>query len=108
MSGIGSMAEAEARVLSSAALTRVFSHLHLRDPATRLDELLEPVDEERCVAAAAAVKGQVEALLKKFRGFALVPSTGGATDPAVPTGGTGEGDAGKGGAPLMGDGGVQG
>ena len=41
--GIGPMAEAEARVLSSAALTRVFSHLHLRDPSARLDELLEPV-----------------------------------------------------------------
>ena len=30
--GLGPMAEAEARVLSSAALTRVFSHLHLCDP----------------------------------------------------------------------------
>nr|XP_020197002.1 actin cytoskeleton-regulatory complex protein PAN1-like [Aegilops tauschii subsp. strangulata] len=58
VSGIGPMAEAEARVLSIAALTRVFSHLHLRDPTARLDELLEPVDEERCAAAAAAVKGQ--------------------------------------------------
>ena len=39
--GAGPMAEAEARVLSSAALTRVFSHLHLRDPNACLDELLE-------------------------------------------------------------------
>nr|XP_020186204.1 uncharacterized protein LOC109771917 [Aegilops tauschii subsp. strangulata] len=54
---IGPMAEAEARVLSSAALTCVFSHLHLRDPTTDLDELLEPVDGERCIAAAEAVKG---------------------------------------------------
>ena len=108
MSGAGPMAEAEARVLSSAALTRVFSHLYLHDPAACLDELLEPVDEERCVAAAAAVKGQVEALLKKFRGFALAPSTGGATDPAAQAGGTGEGDSDKGGAPLVGDSGVQG
>ena len=30
--GIGPMAEAEAHVLSSAALTRVFSHLYLHDP----------------------------------------------------------------------------
>ena len=30
--GLSPMAEAEARVLSSAPLTRVFSHLHLRDP----------------------------------------------------------------------------
>ena len=57
VSGIGPLAEAEARILSSAALTRVFSHLHLRDPATRLDELLERVDDEHCAAVAAAVKG---------------------------------------------------
>ena len=44
--GIDPMVEAEARVLSSAALTRVFSHLHLHDPAARLDELLEPVADE--------------------------------------------------------------
>ena len=60
VSGIGPMAEEEARVLSSAALTRVFSHLRLRDPAARLDELLVPVEDEHCEGAAAAVKGQVE------------------------------------------------
>ena len=43
MEGIGPMAEAEARVLSSAALTRVFSHLYPRAPDACLDELLEPV-----------------------------------------------------------------
>ena len=32
VSGIGPMAEGEARVLSSAVLTHVFSHLHLRNP----------------------------------------------------------------------------
>ena len=57
VSGIDPMAEQEARVLSSAALTRVFSHLHLRDPTTCLDELLEPVADEHYTAAAAAVKG---------------------------------------------------
>lgn len=46
VSGIGPMAEEEARVLSSVALMRVFSHLHLRDPAAHLDELLDPVDDE--------------------------------------------------------------
>ena len=106
MEGIGPMAEAEARVLSSAALTRVFSHLYLRDPNARLDELLEHVADEHCAAATAAVKGQVEALLKKFRGFVLAPSTGDATDPAA--GSAGEDDATKGGAPSAGDGGVQG
>ena len=48
--------------------------------------------------SAAAVKGQVEALLKKFRGFALAPLADGA----------GEVDATKEEAPLVGDGGVQG
>ena len=70
MSGIGPMAEEEAHVLSSAALTRVFSHLHLHDPTTRLDEPLEPVDDEHCATTAVAMKNQVEALLKKFRTFA--------------------------------------
>ena len=75
--GIGPMVEVEARVFSSAALTHVFNHLHLRDPAARPDELLEPMDEERCAAAAAAMKGQVEALLEKFDTFAPTPSIGG-------------------------------
>ena len=57
MSGIGPLAEREARILSSAALTRVFSHLHLCNPAAHLDELLEPVDNEHYAAAAAAGKG---------------------------------------------------
>nr|XP_020181021.1 uncharacterized protein CG45076-like [Aegilops tauschii subsp. strangulata] len=69
------------------------SHLHLRDPAARLDKPLEPVDDEHCAAAAAVMKGQVEALLKKFRAFAPAPSTGDATNPAAPAGGTCEGDA---------------
>ena len=98
VSGIGPMAEEEARVLSSVALTRVFSHLHLRDPAARLDELLEPMDDKRYAAAAAAVKGQVEALMQKFR----------ASGPAPLTGGTGEGDTTQDGEPLAGVGGVQG
>ena len=98
MSGIGPMTEEETRVLSSAAQTRVFSHLHLRDPAARLDELLELVDEECCAAAAAAVKGQVDALLEKFDAFAPAPSTGDA----------GEGDATQEGAPLIGVCGVEG
>ena len=103
--GIGPMAEEEARVLFSAALTRVFSHLHLRDPATHLDEVLEPVDDEHCLAAATAMKGQVEALLKKLCAFAPAPSTGGATDPATPASGTSEGDAVEEEASLAGDGG---
>ena len=108
VSGIGPMAEEEARILSSAALTRVFSHLHLRDPTACLDELLEPMADEHYTATAAAMKGQVEALLKKFRAFTSAPSIGGATTPAAPAGGCDEGDVIKGGAPLAGVGGAQG
>ena len=74
--GLGPMAEAEPRVLSSAALTRVFSHLHLRDPNACLDELLEPVAEDQYEAAAPAVQDQVGALLQRFRGFVSAPLSG--------------------------------
>ena len=100
VSGIGPLAEEEARILSSAALTRVFNHLHIRDPTDHLDELLEPMDDERCTAAAKAVKGQVEASVKKFRTFDPTPSASGAVEPATPAGGTGEGNITVEGAPL--------
>ena len=106
VSGIDPLAEAEARVLSSAALTRVFSHLHLRDPAARLDELLEPVAEDQCEAATAAVQGHVKALLKKFRGFVSAPLSADAADPAA--GGAGECVASRDGGPSASDGGAQG
>ena len=104
--GLGPMAEVEARVLSLAALTRVFSHLHLRDPSACLDGLLEPVVEDQYEAAAAAMEGQVEALLKKFRGFVSAPLSGDAADPAA--GGEGENIVAHGEAPSAGDGDVQG
>ena len=50
----------------------------------------------------------MEALLKRFRAFDHVPSTGGASDPATPAGGAGEGDAAMGEASLAGDGSVRG
>ena len=61
--GVGPMVEGEAHALSTSAMMRVFSHLHLRDPSTDFGALLEPVDEEHCTAATEAVKDQVEALL---------------------------------------------
>ena len=91
MTGVGPMADAEARVLSSAALTRVFSHVYLHDPGANLDELLEPVDDELYVVAAEAVKGQVEALLAKFRAFATMPRAG-AADSVASGDGAGGGD----------------
>ena len=66
------------------------------------------MDDKRYAAAAEPVKGQVEALLKKFRAFDPTPMAGSAADPTAPGGGTGEGDATKEGAPLAGDGDVQG
>ena len=87
---ISPMAEEEARVLSSVALTRVFTHLHLHDPDANLDEMLEPVGGKCYTAAAEAVKGQVEALLGRFRAFAPAPVAGSASDPVAPSGGTGD------------------
>ena len=81
--GLGPTAEAEARVLSSAALTRVFTHIYLRDLNVDLDSLLEPVSGERAAAAAEAVKGRAEALLGRFRAFSTKPKQG-AADPAAP------------------------
>ena len=81
--GLGPTAEAEARVLSSAALTRVFTHIYLRYPSVDLDSLLEPVSGEGAAAAAEAVKGRAEALLGKFRAFSTKPEQG-AADPVAP------------------------
>ena len=81
--GLGPTAEAEVRVLSSVALTRVLTHIYLRDPGVDLDSLLEPVSGERAAAAAEAVKGHAKALLGKFRAFSTKPKQG-AADPAAP------------------------
>ena len=66
---------------------------------------LDPAADE---AAAAAVKGQAETLLKRLRAFAPALSTSGAIDPASPTGGACEGNAVGEESSLAGDGGVQG
>ena len=64
--GFVSLVEGEARLISSSALTCVFSHLYLRDASFDLATLLEPVDPDSCNAPADTVKGSVEALLVKF------------------------------------------
>ena len=76
--GLGPTAEVEARVLSSAALTRVFTHVSLRNPSVDLDSLLEPVSGELAAVAAEAVKGRAEALFAKFRAFSTKPKRGAA------------------------------
>ena len=81
--GLGPTAEAEARVLSYAALTRVLTHIYLREAGVDLDDLLEPVSGERAAAAAEAVKGRAEALLGKFRAFSTKPKQG-AANPTAP------------------------
>ena len=73
MTGIGPMPEAKAHVLSSAALTRILSHVYLRNPDANLDDLLEPLDVQCSAAAAEAVKGRAEALLAKFCSFNTTP-----------------------------------
>ncbi len=83
--GLGPTAEAEARVLSSAALTRVFTHIYLRDPNVDLDSLLDPVSGEHAAAAAEAMKGHAEALLGKFRAFSTRPKWS-AASPVAPQG----------------------
>ena len=83
--GLGPTAEAEARVLSSAALTRVLTHVYLRDPNVDLDSLLEPASGELATAAAEAVKGHAEALLGKFQAFSTKPERG-AAGPVAPRG----------------------
>ena len=83
--GLGPTAEAEARVLSSAALTWVFTHIYLRDPNVDLDSLLEPASGELAAATAEAVKGRPKALLAKFRAFSTKPKRG-AAGPATPQG----------------------
>ena len=51
------------------------------------------MEEERYAAAAAAVKGQVEALLKKFLAVEPAPPTGGAANPATNANDMADGDA---------------
>ena len=62
--------------------------------------------EDHYEAAAAAIQGQAEALLKKFCGFVSAPLSGDAADPAA--GDEGEDDVTHGGAPSAGDGDIQG
>ena len=90
--GIGPTAEAEACVLSSAALTRVLSHVYLRDPNADLDSLLEPVSGDLAAAAAEVVKGRAEALLGRFHAFSTLPGSD-AASPAASGGGAGQRDS---------------
>ncbi|KAE8801483.1 hypothetical protein D1007_22924 [Hordeum vulgare] len=72
----------ECRDLFFAAATRVFSHVHLRDPGFDLSSMIVSVPVEACDCDAEAVKGPVEALVRRFARVAapLSPRTVGVDD----------------------------
>ncbi|KAE8817007.1 hypothetical protein D1007_05200 [Hordeum vulgare] len=74
--------DSERRDLFFTAATRVFSHLRLCDPGFDLSFMIVPVPAEARDRAAEAVKGPVEALVKRFARVAppLSPGTAGADD----------------------------
>nr|XP_020165579.1 uncharacterized protein LOC109751084 [Aegilops tauschii subsp. strangulata] len=108
VNGVGRMVEGQARALSASAMTRVFSHLHLRDPSVDLGVLLEPVDEEHCIATAEAVNDRVETLLEKFLAIDPAPPAGGTADPTAAVDGTADGEVVDEGALLVGNDSAQG
>ena len=80
------MVEGECPALFTAAARRVYNHLHLMYPSLDFGALLEPVGPESRVAAAEAVKGQVEALVVKFCCIdpeALAAAAGGEGDSGI-------------------------
>ncbi|KAE8771014.1 hypothetical protein D1007_57165 [Hordeum vulgare] len=62
------------------AATHVFSHLHLREPGFDFGSVILPVHTEARHSAAEAVKGPVEALLKRFARVAAPSSPDAAED----------------------------
>ncbi|KAE8780646.1 hypothetical protein D1007_46191 [Hordeum vulgare] len=58
--------DTECRDLFFTAATRVFIHLHLREPGFDLGSVILPVPTEACQSDAEALKGPVEALVKRF------------------------------------------
>ena len=63
---VDSILEEECRSLFSAAVTRVFGHLYLQDPGFDFITVIRSIAPESRVAAEGAMKGHVDALLKKF------------------------------------------
>ena len=90
------------RAQSSAVLTRVLSHVYLRDPDIDFDSLLEPMSGDLAAAAAEAVKGRAEALLGRFRAFSVLPGRGAASSTA-PGGGSSNVTPPQAAAPLKSD-----
>ncbi|KAE8776485.1 hypothetical protein D1007_50869 [Hordeum vulgare] len=58
--------ESECRDLFFVAATRVFGHLHLRDPGFDLSTVIVPVPCGAHDRVTESVKGPVEALVRKF------------------------------------------
>ncbi|KAE8806113.1 hypothetical protein D1007_17715 [Hordeum vulgare] len=66
--------ESECWDLFSEAAIRVFNHLHLREPEFYFDSVILPVPSKARDSAKEAVKGPVEALVKRFTRVAGPPS----------------------------------
>ncbi|KAI4995816.1 hypothetical protein ZWY2020_037904 [Hordeum vulgare] len=71
---VDNVLNSECRDLFSEATTRVFSHLHLREPGFDLGSRILLVSAEARDGAAEAVKGLVEALVKMFSRVVVPPS----------------------------------
>ncbi|KAE8795340.1 hypothetical protein D1007_29769 [Hordeum vulgare] len=65
--------ESDCRDLFFEAATRIFSHLHLREPGFYFNSLILPVPTEARDSALEAVKGLVEPLVKRFAHAAVPP-----------------------------------
>ncbi|KAE8791844.1 hypothetical protein D1007_33673 [Hordeum vulgare] len=70
--------DSECRDLFFAAVVRVFSHLHLREPGFDLGSVILPVPAKAHDRAAEAVKGSVEALVRRLVRVAAPPFPGAA------------------------------
>ncbi|KAI4996077.1 hypothetical protein ZWY2020_041175 [Hordeum vulgare] len=70
--------DSECRDLFFAAATRVFTHLHLCEPGFDLGSVILPVPTEARDRAAEAVKGPMEALVRRFARVAAPSSPGAA------------------------------
>ncbi|KAE8778389.1 hypothetical protein D1007_48734 [Hordeum vulgare] len=72
--------DSECRGLFSEAATRLFGHIHLREPGFDFVSVILPVPGEARDSAAEAVKGNMEALVNRFACIAIPSSPNAAED----------------------------